>query len=197
MEEEATAEPEWVIPAGAPIRISDWLAPPVAVLLGVVLEVFIAVNAWSRGTPVFAMIGAGLLAVAAVVLGIFGYRAYRDLTPRAVEQYSTVIVIGLLVVGAVLSPSYVGILLLASAGRLATAQRWRPLRLLRTLMPRRLWLRTAGVAAIAGVICILLLPLAQGLDLVPLITLSIAGRIVAPLVFGFAFRLRPGASGIF
>lgn len=64
-------------------------------------------------------------------------------------------------------------------------------------MPARLWLRTAIIAAIVGVICYLLLPLAAGLQLVPLVILMKIGQIVAPLVCGFAFRLRPGASGMF
>jgi uncharacterized membrane protein YeaQ/YmgE (transglycosylase-associated protein family) len=64
-------------------------------------------------------------------------------------------------------------------------------------MPGRLWLRTAVVAAVVGVICLLLLPLANGLGFVPLIVLVMLGRIVAPFVFGFAIRLRPGTSGSF
>jgi hypothetical protein len=68
---------------------------------------------------------------------------------------------------------------------------------MRSALPARLWLRSAVIAAIVGVLCYLISPLAQGLGFAPLIVIVVLGRIVSPIAFGYAFRLRPGASGIF
>ena len=167
------------------------------VLVGLaVIEFYAAKSAGSRGAPTFSIIAICLLVVAAVALWILGNRAYRDPTARTVERYVLTGVVSLFMTGVFLSGNIAWIPLVWS-GRLLAGRGLRPVRLVRTVMPNRLWLRTAVMAAIVGVCCLLLLPLAVGLGLVPLVMFMIAGRIVAPFVFGFAFRLRPGASGMF
>jgi hypothetical protein len=198
-DDDAAAKPEWAVAAGAPIRVYEWLVPPLVLVGLAVIEIYAETSAGSRGEPVFSSIAVSLLVVAAMALWIFGYWAYRDLTPQAVERYAVTGVVSLLVAGALLSFGTVGVgwLPLVWSGRLLARKGLRPVRLVRTVMPGRLWLRTAVIAAIVGVICLLLLPLAIALGFVPLIVLVMVGRIVAPFIFGFAFRLRPGASGMF
>jgi hypothetical protein len=194
VEDEAVAKPAWDVPAGAPYRVRDWLFPPLILVAFAAIEVFAATSIRSRAEPALSIVAVSLLVVAAVALWISGYLAYRDLTPQAVERYFVTGIGSLIIAGLFLA---IGWILLAWAGRLSASLRFRPLRLLRTVMPARLWLRTAIIAAVVGVLCYLLLPLAVGLQIVPLVILMKVGRIVAPLVFGFAFRLRPGASGVF
>lgn len=79
---------------------------------------------------------------------------------------------------------------------MAADRAWRPLWLLSTTMPRRRWHRVAIIAATVVVIGLFLLPIARILDPIPQITLAITGRIIGPLVFGIATRLRPGATGL-
>lgn len=199
-DEEAAVKPGWATPAGAPIRIYEWLVPPLVPIGLAVIEIFAATSARSHGEPAFSIVAVPLLVAAALALWTFGYWAYRDLTSRAVERYAAMGVVSLFVTGALLSFGTLGIgwLPLVWSGRLLAARRGlAPVRLVRAGTPRRLWLRTAVIAAIVAASCLLLLPLANGLGLVPLIVLVMLGRIVAPFVFGFAFRLRPGASGIF
>ncbi|WP_426515780.1 hypothetical protein ACPPVQ_14390 [Diaminobutyricibacter sp. McL0618] len=194
MEDDAAANPALDVPAGVPYRVRDWLFPPLILVAFAAIEAFGAINIGSRAEPASSVVAVSLLILAAVGLWIFGYLAYRDLTPQAVERYFVTGIVSLIIAGLLLA---IGWLLLLWAGRLSASLRFRPLRLLRTVMPARLWLRTAIIAAIVGVICYLLLPLAAGLQLVPLVILMKIGQIVAPLVCGFAFRLRPGASGMF
>ena len=64
-------------------------------------------------------------------------------------------------------------------------------------MSIRRWRRVAIFAAIAGVVCLLLEPLAFDLALTPVIVLVMVGRILAPVVFGLALGFRRGAAGLF
>ena len=199
MEDEAAAKPELTVPAGAPIRVTTWFVPPMVLVGLAVVEIFAVTNGRSHGVSAFSVVGVCLLFVAAVALWIFGYRAYRDLTAEAVDRYLLAGVVSLFVTGTLFSFGTIAIgwILLVWSGRLLARRGLRPVRLVRSVMPSRLWLRTAVIAAVVGVICLLLLPLAVALGSVPLIVLIMVGRVVAPFVFGFAFRLRPGASGIF
>jgi hypothetical protein len=198
VEDEAAPKPEWApLPAGTPIRVREWVIPPLFLLGLAAIETWAALSAGSRGLPLFSAFAVSICIVAAGVLTIFGYHAYRDLTARAAEQYLRVGMASLFLAGALMSLGYVGWILLALVGRMAADRTWRPLRLLRTIMPRRRWQSVAIIAATVAVIGLFLLPVARILDSIPLITLAITGRIVGPLVFGFATRLRPGATGLF
>jgi hypothetical protein len=196
VDDKAPAKPELVVPAGAPLRAFDWLFPPVVLVGLAVIEFYAAMNTGSRGAPVFSIVAISLLVIAAVALWILGYRAYQEPTARTVEQYVLTAVVSLVMTGVFLSAIIAWIPLVWS-GRLLAGRGLRPVRLVRTIMPNRLWLRTAVIAAIIGVCCLLLQPLASGLGMVPLVIFMNAGRILAPFVFGFAFRLRPRASGVF
>jgi hypothetical protein len=199
VEDEAAAKPEFVVPAGTPVRVSEWLVPPMILVGLAVIEIFAVTNAGSRGVSAFSIVVLSLLFVVAAALWIFGYRAYRDLTEEAVDRYVLAGVGSLFVTGILLSFGTIafGWIPLVWSGRLLARRGFRPVRLVRSVMPSRLWLRTAVIVAVVGVICLLLMPLAVALGFVPLIVLVMVGRIVAPFVFGFAFRLRPGASGMF
>ncbi|MFF1572604.1 hypothetical protein ACFVWR_07650 [Leifsonia sp. NPDC058292] len=200
MEDEGdAAEPELAVPAGAPIRVSEWLTPPLNLVGLAAIQVYAVTSAGSRGISALSIAEASLLSLTAIALWIFGYRAYRDLTAQAVERYVLTWVVSLFVVGALLSfaTSGFGWVALAWSGNLLARRQFRSVKAVRRVMSGRLRLRTVVVAAIVGVACLLLLPVAVGLGFVPLVVLVVAGRIIAPFVFGFAFRLRPGASGIF
>lgn len=191
------AEPEWVVPAGAPIRMYEWLTPPLLALgLGLFLA-FIPITRSRDVPPPFSIVAVAVLSAAALALWIFGYLAYRDLTEHAVDHYFMAIAISVFAAGVLLSFGNTGWLLLVAAGHLAAGRKPRPIRLVRTIMPRRRWRRTAVIAAIVAAVCLLLSPLAYGLGFAPLVILVVVGRVVAPVVFGFALRSRVDAAGIF
>ena len=189
-----TAENDWVVPLSAPIRMYEWLTPPLFLVGLAAIELFAALGARSSGAPVFSVAAVSVSIIAAVALWIFGYRAYRDLTARAVQSYFVVAIASLFTAGVLLN---IGWILLFFAGRLTVERRFRRARLLGVMMPRRLWRRTAIVAAIVGVVCLFLSPLVHGLDLVPLIPVVWAGRVVAPFVLGLAWRLQSGPTARF
>lgn len=198
MEDDAAANSVLAaLPAGTPTRVYEWVLPPLLLVGLAALEVWAALSAGSHGAPLFSALAVSVCIVAAGTLSVFGYRAYRALTAETAEQYLIVGTAALLVSGALLSLGFYGWIPLMQAGRLAADRSWRPLRLLRTIMPRRRWRRVAILAVVVGIACLFLLPIARLLDSPPLIALAIAGRIAGPLIFGYAFRLRPGASGLF
>lgn len=91
VEDDAAPDPRWVaLPAGAPVRVHEWLIPPLLLLALAALETFDALNAGSIGASIFSMIAAGVSLLAAAAISTFGYFAYRDLTARATEKYLTV-----------------------------------------------------------------------------------------------------------
>jgi hypothetical protein len=201
VEDDAAARLEWAVPTGAPIQVYEWLVPPMVLVGLAVIEIYAPTIAGRRATPTpaFSILAASVLIVAAAELWTFGYRAYRDLTAQAVERYVVTGVSSLFVTGVLLSFGTFGLgwVVLVAAGRLLASRRLRPVRLVRIVMPARLWLRTATIAAIVSVICLFLTPLALGLGFVPLVLLVMVGRNVAPFVFGFASRLQRSASGVF
>jgi hypothetical protein len=142
----------------------------------------------------FSFIAAVVLVAAAIGLWIYGYRAYRDLTQRAVEGYVAVGVMSLVVTGVVLSFGLLALLPLIWAGYLSGTMPYPLFSRVRARLQGRLWLRTAVIAAVVTVVCVLLQPLAAGLDSLPLIVVVTVGRLVAPFVFGFAFRIRHGGA---
>jgi hypothetical protein len=103
VEDEAAAEPEWEVPPGAPIRMYEWLVPPLVLIGLAVIEIFAPTSVGSRSLPGFSIVAASLLIIAAASLWIFGYCAYRDLTVQTVERYVVAGVIALFVTGALLS----------------------------------------------------------------------------------------------
>ena len=187
------------MPAGTPIRAYEWIAPPLLLIAYAVIQAIVAMKATSVQAAAFSAFAASLAVAAAVALWISGYLAYRDLELRSTERYLMTGAIALLVMGALLSVARypLELPLLVLAGRVFADRMYRPIRALRTAMPARRWFRTAIVAAVVGVLCLLLEPLAVGLGFAPLLVPVMVGRIVGPTVFGFAFRLRPGASGLF
>lgn len=193
------AHDELRVPAGAPIRVYEWLTPPLLLVGLAAVEVFESPRNGPHAVTPFGVTAAILLVVSALALWTYGYRAFRDLTPRSVERYASVWTLCLFVAGVLMSfaLSPVEFFPLVFAGSLASERQFRLIRLARIVMPRRLWLRTAVISAIVGALCILLQPLAFGLGFVPLVVIVMVGRIVGPLLFGFAFRLRPRASGPF
>jgi hypothetical protein len=199
VEDDTANEVKWSVPAGTPIRAYEWIAPPFVLIAYAVIETIVAMNATSTQATAFATFAASLAVAAAVTLWISGYIAYRDLDLRSTERYLTIVATALLVTGALLSVGRfpIELLLLVWAGRLFADRKYRPIRQLRTVMPARRWFRTAIVAAVVGILCLLLEPLAFGLGFAPLLVTVMVGRIVGPTLFGFAFRLRTGASGLF
>ena len=147
-----TAENEWVVPASAPIRMYEWLTPPLFLIGLAAIEIFAALNAGPSGAPVFSVVTVSALVTAAVAVWIFGYRAYRDLTARAVQSYFVVATASLFTAGVLLSLGTIGWILLFFAGRLTVERRFRRATLLGVMMPRGLWRRTAIVAAIVAAV---------------------------------------------
>lgn len=179
------------MPPGAPVRVYEWLVPPAALIVLAALEWFAPRRPSSHAAPVFSFLAVTLLVAAGITLWIAGYRAYRDLTARAVERYRLTGAISLGVLGVLLSvgTAAVGLLPLFFVGRLLAESRLRPIRLLRTVLPRRRWRHVAVVAALVGVVTLVLQPVASGLGSLPLVVVVDAVRIMAPVVAGFALRL--------
>lgn len=192
-----TAEPELVAPAGAPIRVREWVLPPFILVALAVVEAVYAARPGLHSVPALAFGAVALPAATAVALWVFGYLAYRDITPRSVMRLQMMTVVALIVLGTMLAfgTLAIGVLALIGAGKVLTTVRLRPIRLVRALLPARLWYRTAIIAAVVGFVGLLIQPLAFGLDSAPLIVLAVVGRVVAPIVFGFAFWPRPREAG--
>ena len=180
---------EWTLPAGAPFRVAHWLIPPFALLMLAGIEIAAAVGAGSLQPPAWSITAALASVAAAVAVWIAGYLAHHDLTQEAVDRYAVTKAIALLVAGLVLSTGVFGIVPLAWAGHRTADLRRRRSGRAPAVASARLWRRTAVIAAVVGLVCALLTPLALGLASAPLIGAVTIGRIILPFVFGFAFRL--------
>jgi len=182
-----------VVSSGGPVYIREVLARPLAILVLAAVELFFpGVSAGTVGPVRVSVIAGSILIVVAGALLLVGYAAYRDLSPRAVDRYVVASALSLFVCGVVLSSGVVGWLPLLWAGQLLADSRFAMVRRVREAVPERLWTRTAHAAGITGVACMLLLPLAVGLGSPPLVVIVMAGRILAPVVLGVAWRIRRG-----
>lgn len=181
------------VSAGGPIYIREVLGRPLTVLVVAAVEFFTGVTPGVVGPIRISVIAGSILIVAAGALLIAGYAAYRDLSSHAVDRYVMMSVISLFVCGVVLSSSIVGWLPLLWAGWLLGDSRFAIVRRVYWAVPQRLWTRTASTAGIAGVACMLLLPLAVGLGSTPLVVIVMAGRIFTPIVLGVTWRIWRGS----
>ncbi|MBS1898266.1 MAG: hypothetical protein JSS88_13030 [Actinobacteria bacterium] len=175
---------------GAPVSVRKRVGRPLLVLAAAAVVLF---GGWEAAAAQFApasVVAAAVLVSAAVVLAAFGELAYRDLTSGAIDRYVLAWAGSLFACGVALSFGVIGWIPLAGAGWVLAGQRFAPVRRIRRAMPHRRWRTTVTASAATGVVCILLLPLAVGLGSLPLIVIVMAGRIVAPLFFGFALRCR-------
>lgn len=179
---------------GAPVRIRQWLVPPVAVLGLAAIEFSTGTIAQAWGLSALSIAVVAILALAAAACVIFGYLAYRDLSPHAVHRYAMTSVLSLFAIGVLLSAGVLGWVVLLWAGRQLGNSTLAGVGPMQSRMPDHLRTRTTVVAAVVGVTCLFLLPLVVGLGSLPLVTLVMVGRIVAPFVFGFAFRSQPRTS---
>jgi hypothetical protein len=186
---ESASGAEWSVPAGAPIKVYQWLLPPIILVALAVIETYVASTEEPRRVAMFHVVAAVLLFASAIALWILGYRAYRDLTQTAVNRYRAIGVISLLVAAFGLLFGFLAPVPLIVAGYLSALLPWARVTRVRALLPTRGWLRVLVGAAAVAVVCVLLVPLAVGLGSIPLIVIVTAGRILAPFVVGFAFRL--------
>lgn len=177
------------MPTGAPFRVGHWLVPPFALVALAGFEIAAAVVPGSLRPPAWSIVAALASVAAAAALWIAGYLAYRDFTQRAVDRYEVTKAIALLVAGLALSAGVLGIIPLAWAGHRTADLRRRRFGRAGAMASARIWRRTAVIAAVVGLVCDLLTPLALGLASVPLIGAVTIGRIVFPFVSGYAFRL--------
>ena len=185
-------------PAGAPIRISQWLIPPLALLVLAAAEIVLTATGAGGASRVLSTVAATMFSGCAVILGALGYRAYRDLTPAAVARYRQSMTVSLGVVGILRSfgLSSVGFVPLVWAGaRWADDRRSRPPTAHRPGRSR-MWTGIAVAAAVLTVATELLLPVAVGTGSVPLVAAALTGRIIAPFALGVSFRLRRPSTGI-
>ena len=75
------------LPAGAPIRVTQWLMAPVVLLVLGAIETYLSVTDASGSSRVFSIVAATIFFAAAVALSVYGYLAYRELTPAAVARH--------------------------------------------------------------------------------------------------------------
>lgn len=183
------------VSTGGPVYIREVLGRPLAVLVLAAVEFFTGVPPGAVGPVRVSVVAGAILIVVAGAILIAGYMAYRDLSPRAVDRYVVVSAISLFICGVVLSSGVVGWLPLLWAGWLLADRRFAVVRRACGAASERVWMRTALTAGIAGVACMLLLPLSVGLGSAPFVAIVMAGRILAPLVLGVSLRLRRAADG--
>ena len=172
----------------APVRVRQWLRGPLMVLgLGAV-EISLdahGTGGWPSGSAT--AVTTVLLVVAAALL-VVGYLAYRDVSAPSVKRFLVVSSVAMSVCGIVLSYGVTGWIFLAWSGwRLVDCQLG-ALRRVAQAITQGCWRRIRLAAAVIGIACLLLLPLALGLESFVFVTLVMAGRILAPFVFGFALR---------
>jgi len=183
------------VSTGGPAYIREVLGRPLAVLVLAAVEFFAGVAPEAVGPVRVSVVAGAILIVVAGALLIAGYVAYRDLSPRVVDRYVVVSAISLFVCGVVLSSGIAGWLPLLWAGWLLADRRFAVVRRACGAASERLWMKIALTAGIAGVACILVLPLAVGLTSAPFVAIVMVGRILAPLVLGVALRLRRAPDG--
>jgi hypothetical protein len=196
MDDEEPVEPQWHVPRGAPITVSEWLAVPVAYL--VVVGLHFAVQ-WRRTTtdPTWwavasSWVFASLVLAACVALAVCGYRAYRDLTERAVVPLRMAAVFAAVLVGLVLSfgTGPAGAFVLAVGGfQLANLDVPIVDGARRTLADSG-WRRIVIIAAATAIVALLARPLSTGLGYLPLIVVDAALITLGPFIAGFAYGTR-------
>jgi hypothetical protein len=192
VDESAADEVARPLPVGTPIRASEWIAPPFLLIGYAVVVAVLAADPDAQVSQAYALAAVPLMVASAVALWASGFLAYRNVDVRSAERYLTVAAGALFVTGALLATSRfpAGVVSLAVAGLILADRKYRPVRVLRGMVPARRWRRTAVVAAVIAVLSLVAEPLAFGLGRAPLIVLVVAGRILAPAVFGLAWGFR-------
>jgi hypothetical protein len=185
----------YVIPEGTPIRFSEWAVFPMAgLLLGTLIFVPRAIsfaevpNLSDTVTMAF-----GLAVVAlSIVLALFGYQAYRDLTERSTKRFllAGVFIAAFLGVLGAFSVHHWGLLPLVGAGCALAGVPDPRVRRVQAALSDRVVKRLFIWGTVAAAVSALAFPVVMGLGSVALILVEIVLAILAPVVAAFAYTTR-------
>lgn len=176
------------VPPGVPLSVWEWLLPPVFIV------VLVGVLAWfmpvSSLKP-YAITTASIVVLAAIVHGVFGFRAYTRWDQADVTWHTRSMTATLAAIAVFALPFGYGLVsagLFAATGYRVAAHPGLSVGRVRSALSARAWIRLKVIAFIVGMIAIVAHPLASafGLGLV-----ASAMLITASLVFGFARRSQP------
>ncbi|MFE4950116.1 hypothetical protein ACFQ9V_08395 [Leifsonia sp. NPDC056665] len=177
-----------VVPPGVPLRVWDWLLPPLLV------AILVVILAWFPPVPLlkpYLITTASILVTVLFAQWVFGFRAYtrwEDVDVRWLRRSQSA---GIAALGLFLLPYFFGMmsacLFAVSAYRFADDPAPGIERVRSGLSPRA-WIRLKVIAVIVGVVALLGRPLASAFGFgIPALILAFA----AALAFGFALRAQP------
>ncbi|MEY9852327.1 hypothetical protein ABH923_002005 [Leifsonia sp. EB41] len=177
-----------VVPPGVPLRVSDWLVPP---LLLAVPAVALAMFPPVPFLRPYAITTASIVVFSALAYWFFGFRAYTrwdDFDVRWLRRSGSAATAALAIFAA---PYLLGMtsaaLFAGSAYRLADDPAPAIERVRSALSPRA-WIRLKDIAATVGVVALVGRPLASAFGFgIPALILAFA----AAITFGFALRAQP------
>jgi FlaA1/EpsC-like NDP-sugar epimerase len=197
MDDQEPVEPQWPVPRGAPIKVFEWLAPPIAYLILVGLHFAVQWRQTTTNPTWWSWVLASLVLASCVALAVCGYRAYRDLTERSVIHLRMAAAFAALLVGLVLSfgTGPVGTFVLAVAGFQLANLDVRIIDRVRRTLADSSWRRIVIIATATAVVALFARPLSTGVGYLPLIVVDAVlitlGPFIAGLAFGTRKRLEP------
>jgi hypothetical protein len=176
------------VPRGVPLSTPEWLLPPVFIV------VLVGVLAWFMSVASlkpFAIVTAAIVAVAATVHGVFGFRAYTRWDEADVKWHARSMTAVIATIAVFALPFGYGLAsasLFATAGYRVAADRGLGVERVRSALSDRAWIRLKVIALIAGILAMVAYPLASafGLGLIAWVVLT-----ASSFAFGFARRSQP------
>ncbi|MEY9952304.1 hypothetical protein [Leifsonia sp. EB34] len=174
-----------VVPPGVPLRVADWLLPPLlVVLLAGALAAFIPVPA----VKPYLVTTAGLVVLSATVQAVFGFRSYTRWDDADIVRHRRSVTVTLAALAVFSLPFVHGLVaawLFAGAGYRIASDPARGVGRVRALLSARAWVRVRFCAVVLAVVAILAQPVASAFGFaVPDVVLMAGGSLVA----GFAHR---------
>jgi hypothetical protein len=194
-EERVEQEEPLVIPDGTPVKITDWITVPALLALVATAGLFASVADPARRASPMNPLWFGLLAVllvSAIALAVFGYRAYRDLTPRSTLQFRVAYIgVGALAgLATLFGTPHAGVFVYAWTGYALALIPLERLRRAQSALTARALSRMWAWCVPLAIVGALVMPVAFALQIVPVTVLVIAVVIVAPFAAGFVYGTR-------
>jgi hypothetical protein len=184
-----------VIPDGKPVTIKDWITVPALLAVLAIAGLFASLADPARraspANPFWFGVLAALL-VSAIALAVFGYRAYRDLTPRSTLQFRIAYIgVGALAgLATLFGTLHAGVFVYAWTGYALALVPLERVRHVQSALTARALSRMWAWCVPLSIVGTIVAPLAFALQLVPLTVLAVAMVIIAPFAAGFVYGTR-------
>ena len=177
-----------VVPPGVPLRVSDWLVPPLFFVVPAVLL------AWVTPVPSlkpYAITTASIVVAVAMACWFFGFRAYTrwdDVDVRWLRRSESAALGALAIFAAPYLLGMTSAALFAGSTFRIAADPAPAIERVRSALSPRAWIRLKVIAAIVGAVALVGRPLASAFGFgIPVLILGF----VAAITFGFALRAQP------